>query len=39
VGDAFFHVLQREAFAHAEELLGEVAAVAQRLWTSAKTMQ
>jgi hypothetical protein len=38
VADAFFKDLQREAFVHTEEVLGEVAIVAQRLWTSAKTM-
>ena len=37
-GDAFFQMLQREAFAHTEEVLGEVAVVAQRLWTSARMM-
>jgi hypothetical protein len=31
-------MLQREAFAHTEEVLGEVAVVAQRLWTSARMM-
>ena len=36
--DAFLVELQREAFANAQELLGEVPAAAQRLWTSAKTM-
>ena len=36
--DGFLLELQREAFTHAEELLGEVPAAAQRLWTSAKRM-
>ncbi len=31
--------LQAEAFAHAHELLGEVAEAAQRLWTSALVMK
>ena len=37
--DTFFSQLQNEAFNHPGELLGEVEAVAQRLWTSAKTLQ
>ena len=36
--DAFLTELQKEAFANAHELLGEVPAAAQRLWTSALKM-
>jgi len=36
--DVFLTELQREAFANAHELLGEVPAAAQRLWTSALKM-
>ena len=36
--DEFFKELQREAFANAHELIGEVPGAAQRLWTSAKNM-
>lgn len=36
--DGFFSELQREAFNHPGELLGEVEAVAQRLWTSARKL-
>ena len=36
--DEFLLALQSEAFTHAQELLGEVPAAAQRLWTSAKIM-
>jgi hypothetical protein len=36
--DAFLSELQKEAFANAHELLGEVPAAAQRLWTSALKM-
>merc|ERR1712000_665356 len=34
-GVAFFTRLQKEAFKHPDEVLGEVEATAQRLWTSA----
>jgi hypothetical protein len=37
--DAFFKRLEREAFTNVEELLGEVPAAAQRLWTSMLMMQ
>jgi hypothetical protein len=32
--DDFFKELQAQAFNHVNELLGEVAGAAQRLWTS-----
>ena len=38
VAEAFFQTLQRQAFKKAEELLDEVPAVAQRLWTSTEVM-
>jgi hypothetical protein len=36
--DVFLTELQREAFANTHELLGEVPAAAQRLWTTALKM-
>jgi hypothetical protein len=36
---AFFQRLEREAFQHKDELLGELDAAAQRLWTSASQLQ
>ena len=36
-GDMFFKSLQQEAFEYKHELLNEVPAACQRLWTSAKT--
>jgi hypothetical protein len=38
VADDFFRELQKQAFDNAHELLEEVAAAAQRLWTSQKRM-
>ncbi len=35
----FFKELQAQAFNHANELLGEVAGAAQRLWTSEIVMR
>jgi hypothetical protein len=34
----FLIELQREAFENVEELLGEISAAAQRLWTSLKIL-
>jgi hypothetical protein len=39
VADAFFKRLEREAFRNMEELLCQVPAAAQRLWTSNLMMQ
>jgi hypothetical protein len=39
VADDFVGRLQKEAFEHKDELLGEVASAAQRLWTSAQSIQ
>ena len=39
VANEFFAELQRQAFAHAGELLDEVEGAAQRLWTSERTMR
>jgi hypothetical protein len=38
VGVAFFKELQQEAFEYKHELLNEVPAACQRIWTSAKTL-
>ena len=32
--DAFFKALEKEAFEHKDELLGEIPTAAQRFWTS-----